>query len=308
MSKIIWPDNKKFAFSIVDDTDHAKLDNVELLYAYLAKLEIFTTKTVWVYPSRDRFTGETLKDDAYLKFIQKLQAQGFEIAFHGAGSGDFFREEIEQALVFYKDKLGAYPRLHTNHANNSDNIYWGRKRFSSQFQSLMRLNKGRNGFHGEDEQSVHFWGDLAKEKIEYMRNYTFNEINTLRCDPYMPYRDPVKPYSNYWFSSSDGHTLPCFLKLMDKKNIDLLEKQGGLSIVYTHFGCGFQDKNGVLNKEFKEKMAYLSTKNGWFAPASEILDYMLRQRGERYISKQEKLKLDFTWLTQRIQKKLLRKL
>jgi hypothetical protein len=308
MSKVIWPDNKKFAFSIVDDTDHARVDNVELLYKYLAELGILITKTVWVYPSRDVFTGETLMDDAYLKFIQKLKAQGFEIAFHGAGSGDFFRAEIEQALEHFRDKLGAYPLLHTNHANNADNIYWGRKRFSPLFQSLMRLNKGRNSFYGEDEQSVHFWGDMAREKIKYMRNYTFNEINTLRCDPFMPYRDSAKPYSNYWFSSSDGHTLQCFLKLMDEKNIDLLEKQGGLSIVYTHFGCGFQDKNGVLNEEFKKKMDYLSSKQGWFAPVSEILDYMLQQKGERYISKQEKLKLDFIWLAQRIQKKIWRKL
>ena len=59
---------------------------------------VLTTKSVWVYPPRGRFGGQSLMDDDYLGFILKLQAQGFEIALHGVGDGPFARQEIMDGL------------------------------------------------------------------------------------------------------------------------------------------------------------------------------------------------------------------
>ena len=38
--KIIWPNNKKFAFTIFDDTDGANLKDNQLVYQYLDELFI----------------------------------------------------------------------------------------------------------------------------------------------------------------------------------------------------------------------------------------------------------------------------
>ena len=41
---INWPENKKFAFTIVDDTDCTTLENGPLIYDFLKKLRIKNNK------------------------------------------------------------------------------------------------------------------------------------------------------------------------------------------------------------------------------------------------------------------------
>lgn len=98
-----------------------------------------TTKTAWPLGPRDNYTGEALEDENYLQFIQSLNEKGFEIAFHNAGSGQFYREEIIDSIELFKDKIGYYPNVHINHASNMDNIYWGWKRFSFHLSTLIKL-------------------------------------------------------------------------------------------------------------------------------------------------------------------------
>ena len=47
-SKILWPDNKKFAFTIFDDTDRTNLENIKIVYDFLNKLGFKTTKSIWI--------------------------------------------------------------------------------------------------------------------------------------------------------------------------------------------------------------------------------------------------------------------
>jgi hypothetical protein len=42
-----WPNNKDFAFTIIDDTDNSTVSNVKPIYNLLADLGLKTTKTVW---------------------------------------------------------------------------------------------------------------------------------------------------------------------------------------------------------------------------------------------------------------------
>ncbi len=304
--KIQWPNNKKFAFTIIDDTDNGTVENTKPVYDFLYKKGIITTKTVWVYPSRDKFTGGCLLNNEYLDFILELQSRGFEIGLHNVGSGKFERDEIIEGIEIFNRKLGYYPSLHINHASNIDNIYWGIERYQFILSKIIKLIYGdRRKYYGTDAKSKYFWGDVCKEKIKYIRNYTFNDINTLKLDPLMPYMDKAKlDYSNYWFSSSDGHTVEEFNHLLSKENIDRLEKEGGVCIVYTHFAAGFVNENGELNKKFIENIEYLSSKDGWFVPAVTLLDYLLSQRDDHYTTKRYLYKLDFKWLFDRVMKKL----
>lgn len=305
-----WLGNKKFAFTIVDDTDMSTVSNVKPVYELLYNLGIKTTKTVWVYPPRDNFKGECLLDNDYKSFILWLCNNGFEIGFHGAGTGKFTRNETLKALEIFKEIIGYYPRLHVNHANNPDGIYWGYKRFSFPFKILYKLFFS-NGveYSGEKENSIYFWGDICKQNVKYIRNRVYSGINTLRYDPYMPYLEKKKEaYSNFWFSSSDGFNVNTFCNLIKKENIDRLSYEGGCSIVYTHFGNGFVDNEGTISQKFKESIEYIACKDVWFAPASEILEWIHNQRNDNnYISQFNCFKMDAIWLTERIYRKLVMK-
>ena len=128
----IFPNNKKFIFTIIDDTDDAFADNIKKVYDVLYENNIITTKTVWVYPLRDieRSKGESLQNINYKKFIIDIRNKGFEIALHNVGSGEYFRDEIISGLNDFNSTIGYFPNLHINHSYNPDNIYCGSKRFS----------------------------------------------------------------------------------------------------------------------------------------------------------------------------------
>jgi len=302
-----WPNNKKFAFTIIDDTDNAVLNNIQPVYDLLKELQIKSTKTVWVYPPRDDHKGDCLQDAEYLEFIRNLISEGYEIAMHGVGSGSFSSEEISKGLDEFKQLLGDNPTMHVNHSRNPDNIYWGNRRFVFPLSWLLALSSRRRKlYQGEIESSPHFWGDRSKKYIKYQRNHVFNGINTLLYDPIMPTRTKEKnKYSNYWFSSSDGHTLAEFNALMSRKNIDALENSGGCCIVYTHFASGFVKSDGSLDEDFQSAMKYLKSKDGWFVPASEILDHLSNQKKrDGFASYLYLLGLDMKWIRQRIIKRL----
>lgn len=300
-----WPGNKKFAFTIVDDTDNATLANIKPVYNLLSELNFKTTKTAWIFPSRDRFTGSTIQDQEYKNFLKDLQGKGFEIALHGVGSGDFKREEIQEGLKQFKETFRSFPNMHINHAQNSHNLFWGKRSGSRILQWYKRLRIPEENFYGDCEGSDFFWGDLSKQYIKYIRSRTCSKINTLKFDPKMPYRDRDKEdASNFWFSSSDGADVKKLNQLIKKENIDELENEGGLCIVYTHFASGFVDEQGKLNQEFKEKLTYLSRKDGWFAPASEILDFLLKQKKREYEKESYFLSLDLKLMMANIKRKI----
>lgn len=299
--KICWPHGYDFAFTIVDDTDGATVANIKPVYDYLYSKGIITTKTCWAFPSRDDvYTGECLQDEEYLAYLKEIQQKGYEIGFHNAGSGGFKREETAEALEIFKNAFGDYPKMHINHSNNIENIYWGQKRFSPLVSKIYSLLRNEIKSLGTEEDSEYFWGDIAKKHFKYIRNRTFNGINTLKADPRLVYPETGKDkFSNYWFSSSDGMRLNSFLKILSKKNVDKLVKQKGCCILYTHFAYDFVGQDGRLNEDFKKSVDYIASKNGWFVPASEILDFVLDDH-EYKASKFYEFRKDIRWFFERI--------
>jgi hypothetical protein len=296
-----YPQGKKFAFTIIDDTDDATVRNVAPIYDLLHSLGILTTKTAWVYPPRGRFTGQSLLDAEYLEFIRRLVAQGFEVGMHNIGDGPFTREEIVKGIEIWRDLLGSYPRIQVNHSTNPDNIYWGRKRFTAPLCWIYQWVGGSSRSGGDEETSACFWGDVAKQHITYMRNFTFNGINTTRYDPLMPYFVKSKSkYSNLWFSSSDAESAERFVKLLSSRNLDRLEHEGGTCIVYTHFSAGFVDQTGII-PAVRSCLEDLASRPAWFAPAGELLDYLRAAHGgDVEADYWYCLRLDLLWTADRV--------
>jgi hypothetical protein len=281
-----YPDGKRFAFTILDDTDDSTLENVGPVYEALKACGLRTTKTVWPVDcpegSRIYFAADTLAREPYLRFVRALQADGFEIAFHGATMESSPRERTVRALEVFKREFGGYPRLFCNHGQNRDNLYWGHKRFrTAALRGIVRLLRPRAASHylGDVPGSEFFWGDLCRERIRYVRNWTFPRLDMLEVNPDMPYRSPATPCVNLWFSTADAPDVEAFVRLLTRENLDRLERAGGLCIISTHLGKGFARRD-ALDPKVRRVLEDLSRRPGWYVPVSRMLDHLVETQGK----------------------------
>ena len=298
--KILWPNKKRFAFTIFDDTDRANLNDNKLVYQYLDELNFKTTKSVWITEGNKQQEGQgiTCSDKEYLNWLLELKSKGFEIGYHNTTYQSSFRKEIDKGLKLFVKIFKQNPKVMANHSDNEENIYWGAHRLSGVrkviYNILTRFRKNKI-YKGDDESSKYFWGDLCKEYITYVRNFVFKDINTLKSCPFMPYQDQTKPYVNYWFASSEGNNVEKFNKCISDINQDRLEEEGGACIMYTHFADGFCE-NGKLSENFKKQMYRLSKKEGWFVPTSTLLDFLRTKNIIKIINSKQRTKLEWKWL------------
>jgi len=144
-----------------------------------------------------------------------------------------------------------------------------------------------------------FWGDVCRERIKYVRNFVFGDVNTLAVCPWMPYHDPDRPWVNYWFASSEGAVAASFNERLAEENQDRLEAEGGACIMYTHFGLGFCE-GGRVQPRFERLMRRLAGKNGWFVPVTTLLDHLLERRGTAEITSSQRARLEWRWLLHKV--------
>jgi hypothetical protein len=310
-----YPGGKDFAFTLIDDTDVATVENVAPVYRLFEDLGMRVTKTVWPVAcpegSRDFFESETLEDPEYRDFIVDLSKRGFEIAFHGATMESSERPRTLRALELFGETFGHHPRVYANHAYNRENLYWGERRIDSRLLRLLygRVNgKTRDYYQGDIEGSRFWWGDQVVEHIDYVRNLTFDEINLLRINPSMPYHDPRRPLVRWWFSATDADSVDQFRELVRPERLDQLEAEKGVCIVATHLGKGFT-KGGVVDAEVARLLAGLGKRNGWFPTVGELLDWLRSQRdGDDTIPRIEWRTMQWRWFKDLASRKLRRRL
>ena len=278
---VVWPNGKRFAFTIVDDTDRSTVSNTKPVYDLLLENGIVTTKTVWPLcplETQPISGGDSLECSEYRDWILGLKDSGYEIAFHGAADESSTRERTIQGLNYFREIIGEYPNVHTTHSGQKEALYWGSARFDppvSWVYSLIRRRHRAKSYAGSELSSPYFWGDIAQSTPKYVRNLVFDDINTLKMDPLMPYYDSRRPFVQSWFSSSYGSNPNSFCRLISEANQDRLESEGGACIVYTHLGSGFYP----LRDDFTRLIRRLGAMPGWFVPATTLLDYLAAQRG-----------------------------
>ena len=305
MSKrISWPEGKRFAFTIFDDTDSQPFETARAVYGFLADLGFRTTKSVWPKgPSgAPSDNGATCDDPAYRAWLCELQARGFEIGYHMATSHTSTRAETEEGLERFARYFGHDPRTMANHFFCAENVYFGDARLTGinrLFYNVLTRFANHNRFRGHVPGDALFWGDLCRQKIKYVRNFVFAGIDTLAICPQMPYHDPARPYVNFWYASSEGKDCARFNRTLAEANQERLEAEGGACIMYTHFGLGFYE-NGQLDARFRALMERLSRRAGWFVPAATLLDYIQEQRGPVTLTAAERAALERQWLLHKI--------
>jgi hypothetical protein len=302
-----WPDSKRFAFTVFDDTDLSRPGNYEPVYELLFDRGMRTTKSVWpaTGPGLEArgAEGSTCDDAEYLRYVLSLQARGFEIGYHNSYHTGLVRSQIKTALDRFKNLFGHDPVSMSNHAMSVEGIYWGEARLSPPLSTAYRLAWARNRDHihqGHVEGSPYFWGDLCKERIRYVRNFVFSEIDTLNACPWMPYHDAARPYVNAWFAATHAQHCPHFIDVLSERRQDELEASGGACIVYTHFAANFVDSNGTLDCRVRSLIERLSRKNGWFVPVGELLDYIAFKRGVTELSGGARRSLEWRWLAHKL--------
>jgi hypothetical protein len=302
-SKIQWPAGKDFAFTIFDDPDFDSVENAIAVYSFLHDIGLQTTKAVWPIRGNNtpRIGGATCEDEDYLKWILHLKDKGFEIALHNVTYHTSTREQTKQGLDVFQRLFGSYPHSMANHSGCNEGMYWGNSRLSGlqkEIYDLLHLSR-KNVHEGHVETSPLFWGDLCRERIKYVRNFSYGDINTLKVCPFMPYHDPSRPYVNYWFASSEGAVVNSFTSMLSEEKQDQLMSEGGACIMYAHLACGFVE-SGKINERFRVLMERISKMNGWFVPARVLLDHILSMRGHHRISSSERNRLERKWLMHKI--------
>ena len=300
----IWPDGKRFAFTIFDDTDECTIENVSKMYSLLQDLGMRTTKSVWPLRGDEApcHGGATCQDSEYLNWIFSLRAAGFEIGYHHATFHGSVRAQTIAGLEHFHRLFGAYPKCMAHHGNCKEGIYWGNYRITGlneKIYNLLSHNKHKDKFRGHILGDPFFWGDYCKTTVTYVRNFVFGDINTLKVCPYMPYHDPSRPYVNYWFASSEGPNVNAFNKTVSERHQDRLEEEGGACIMYAHLAYGFQE-NGAVQSRCAQLIKRLSQKNGWFVPVATLLDFLLQRRPRRNITPSQRARLERAWLWHKI--------
>ncbi|HET9982670.1 MAG TPA: hypothetical protein VFQ38_03755 [Longimicrobiales bacterium] len=279
-----FPWGARFAFTILDDTDVATVENVAPVYRLLDELGLRATKTVWPLAGREPgspFAGsQTLEDAEYRDFVIDLRRRGFEITWHGAAMDSSERKRTLEGLARFRAVLGEAPRIHANHATNRENLYWGAGRVDDRIvRAVARRASGlpEDHYQGHAEGSAYWWGDACLRHIDYARNLTFDAVNLMRINPSMPYRDPRRPLARWWFSAADAEDRAEFVRLLESGRQARLEAEGGVCIVATHFAKGFV-RGGEVDPAARRVLEELARRRGWFPTVGELLD-RLRDHG-----------------------------
>jgi hypothetical protein len=302
--KIRWPDGRDFAFTIFDDTDHAAMPALETVYDFLLDLGFRTTKSVW--PIRGSHSpkvgGLTCEDRSYLNWVQGLQTRGFEIGLHNVTFHTSPREQTIRGLDRFRQHFGHDPVSYANHTGCDECIYWGNSRLTGLNEvayNLLTRYRNRGTFQGHVENSPLFWGDLCRERVTYVRNFVYGDINTLKSCPFMPYYDPKRPYVRAWFASSEGPACRPFCRTIGEGEQDRLAEEGGACIMYAHLACDFC-VDGRVDARFRSLMERMSRLNGWFVPVRTLLDYIASVRGVHTVTDRERSRMERKWLAHKL--------
>jgi len=276
-------------------------------------------KKSWI-ENKDNYLGPVpLEVEDECDFYKKLSNSGHEVGLHTASDKTDTREKTIKAFEFFFEKFGHYPKIYVEH-RDSDNLECLQKEGNnpdSEYYIVDVLNKygswnwiiGPSGLPYEgkgdyfnvlskvpkifNDHLIKLWGTLK----QFIKNKCWDPK---AGDEYLEIMNMDSPFDTYVLkkygivkgfrrsgkrenSSGDG-----FLVWYSKKNIDKLEKNGGLALVYTHMNTKWlNSEKSKMREDIKNRLEYIKNKNVWLAPAGVMLD-RLRDQSNIHLSYSER--------------------
>jgi peptidoglycan/xylan/chitin deacetylase (PgdA/CDA1 family) len=282
-----FPNGYSFAFTIVHDADAAYSRRLEPLFEVFDEFGLKITATVFTFwadwaengkiwrewKDRDNGNGEfvaphsvPLVDDKEREFYLRLKASGHEIGMHTPSDTSNTRADVIRAFEYFKKVFGRYPRVYVEHA--------------------VTRNKEAQASEGSKPQSKHFITDLLNSYEPWVwvdddcgvpdkHQKRFYDILAVNGSPFNTVAAARYGIAKAFLRTgrwreADGDG---FLSWYSEENIDALEQDRGLALVYMHLDSKWLDVEArKMRTPIKERLRYLASKNGWFVPAGVILD------------------------------------
>jgi hypothetical protein len=283
----LYPDGRAFAFTLVHDADSAYSRRLAPLFGAFDRFGFRITVTVFTFWaawagngkiwSKWRAPGDKdleffapkavpLTERTEREFYQGLAAIGHEIGMHSPSETSDTREDLIRAFEYFKEIFGRYPTVYVEHSSNSNKEAQCNEgsRPGSVYYNTDLLNRygswvwvdGEGGL--ADQRHDQFYDAIAAN------GSPFNRFAAERYGV----RKAFTRTGKWKQATGDG-----FLDWYSEENIDALEKHEGMALVYTHLDEKWLDRETrAIRGDIEDRLRYMASKDGWFAPAGAILD------------------------------------
>jgi hypothetical protein len=289
----LYPSGHTFAFTIVHDADSAYSQRLAPLFEQFDALNIKITATLFVFwadwahqggiwstwdriqdPAKKLLAPKSvpLVDGGERAFYLNLAARGHEIGMHTPSDTSDTTEQLERAFKYFTQVFGHPPTVYVEHsqASNRETFENEGENSQSSYYSLATL------------KLYHPWvwvdGPLGLPPSDASRYYDLIASNGAPFSDEGARRyhyEKVFSRTGKWrLSDGDG-----FLREYSESNIDDLERNRGIALVYTHLDSKWLDSDTrKMRAPLAERLRYITSKNGWFVPAGAILDRVKAMR------------------------------
>lgn len=289
----LYPGGHTFAFTIVHDADSAYSQRLAPLFEVFDALNMKITATVFVFWADWANNGKIwsswnrvqdprqklmapkavpLVDSTERDFYRKLAAEGHEIGMHTPSDTSDTTAQLQQAFEYFDEVFGHFPTIYVEHSHDS--------------------NQETLGNQGENPRSEYFslamlkhyhpwvWVDgplgLPSESESGYYDLIASQVAPFSDEPAKRYGyDKIFARTGKWkLADGDG-----FLQEYSTSNVDELERNRGIALVYTHLDSKWLDPDThKMRGSLSDRLKYITSKNGWFVPASTILDRVIAMR------------------------------
>jgi hypothetical protein len=280
------PAGRRFAFTIVHDADSSYSERLRPLFDVFDELKLALTVSVFAYWAEWAHDGRIwarwraapdaaraflapcavpLADPSERDFYRELAARGHEIALHSPSDTSDRRARVESAFADFDAVFGHTPMVYVEHA--------------------ARRKLDALGNQGADPTSPYYCLDLLRRHAPWVWVDHAGGLTAANDDDYYRIRPNGSPFDTaalqrYGLDKAfvrTGHWRQAngegFLTGYSPAHIDRLATDGGIALVYTHLDAQWLDPaTRRMRQPIVERLRYLTSKAGWFAPASQILD------------------------------------
>ncbi len=289
----LYPEGHAFAFAIVHDADSAYSRRLAPLFDEFDALRMKLTVTLFVFwpdwadggqlraqrpidpDSPEAFfgtRGSPLVDDVERKFYLDLAARGHEIGMHTPSDSSDTTTQLSAAFEYFTAVFGHPPSVYVEHSSRSNKETQENQgaKPQSPYYSRDILNRYAPWVWVDGKLGLPLPGDPRYFDLIAFRGAPFSDEAARRYGI-----AKVFARTGRW-AESNGEG---FLRWYSKANVDTLERDRGIALVYTHLNEKWLDPvTRRMRFSLRQSLRYIASRNAWLVPAGTILDRVALMR------------------------------